>query len=285
MKPETFYLLLILPSLFFILGVKLFPIGIVVLLSFYETTAKINFDKPVAFENYIGLLAEERFINNIKVTFIFVTETIIITLVLSLALALALQRSGKLYAGLRTLILTAWVIMGIAAATMWRLAFNYSAGAINGILYYMGFPRVDFMLSPVLALQAMIMTSVWRYTPFATILLWAGLKSIEKEYYESAKVDGANRFQQFRHITLPLLKPTLIVLLLLLTIYSFYATEIPLALTEGGPFLSTETLSLRLYREAFEYFAWGRASALSMFLFMFNLIAGLSYLKILMRRR
>jgi ABC-type sugar transport system permease subunit len=282
---SKFYLLLILPTFFLIFGVKLFPISIIVLLSFYETTARISFDKPVGLENFISLLVEDRFLNNLRVTLIFVAETVIITLALSVALALALQRGGKLSSLARTLILLAWVIMGIAAAMMWRLAFDFFAGAINGILYFMGFPKVNLLLSPISALQAMIVTAVWRYTPFATILLWAGLKSIEREYYESAKVDGASRLQQFRYITLPLLKTTLLTVLLLLTIYSFYATEIPLALTGGGPFLSTETLSLRLYREAFEYFAWGRASAISIFLFALNLVIGLGYIRIYRGRR
>jgi len=151
----------------------------------------------------------------------------------------------------------------IVVAIGWRLLYDTSYGVINGALAAIGVSAVPWLSSPKLALISLVLVDVWQWTPFVFLILLAGLAALPEEPYEAARIDGAGPWRQFRDITLPLLKPAILVALLLRTMDSLRLFDNVYILTRGGPGNSTETLSYFIYRTAFENFDLGYASAIS----------------------
>jgi multiple sugar transport system permease protein len=171
------------------------------------------------------------------------------------------------------------VVVGI----VWRLMLNPNFGAINGTLKGFGI-NTDALLwtaSPRLALFAVIMVDVWQWTPFMFLVLLAGLQAIPQEPYEAALVDGSSTWQTFRHVTLPLLKPAILIALLLRTMDLLRVFDQIFILTEGGPAFATETISLYIYRAAFRFSDFGYAAAMSFVLLILTNIVSLFYIRLL----
>jgi multiple sugar transport system permease protein len=163
---------------------------------------------------------------------------------------------------------------------------NPSFGAINGTLKGAGF-GTDALLwtaSPGLALLSVIMVDVWQWTPFMFLVLLAGLQAIPQEPYEAALVDGSSRWQTFRHVTLPLLKPAILIALLLRTMDLLRVFDQIFILTEGGPGFATETISLYIYRAAFRFSDFGYAVAMSFVLLLVTNIISLVYIRLLQQQ-
>lgn len=181
---------------------------------------------------------------------------------LGLALALAAHALG-LRSGWRAVLLLPMLLSPIVVAIGWRLLYDTSFGVINGVLAPLGVPPVPWLSSPRLALVSLVLVDVWQWTPFVFLILLAGLAALPEEPYEAARIDGASSWRQFRDITLPLLKPAILIALLLRTMDSLRLFDNVYILTRGGPGNATETLSYFIYRTAFESFDLGYASAIS----------------------
>ncbi len=159
--------------------------------------------------------------------------------------------------------------------------WHYNLGLINGALSWVGLEPVRWLSTPELALFAVIITEVWRNTPFMTIILVAGLISLPVEPYESATIDGASAWQRFKWITMPFLIPTITVGLLLQTVFAIRVFGIVFTLTGGGPGNATLPLGILLYRQTFRYFQGGYSAALAIVMLVVGLVVSFGYLSLL----
>ena len=153
------------------------------------------------------------------------------------------------------------LICGVALAVAWQLMYNPNYGVFNMVLGGLGLPIQNWLGDPNLTVYALILIETWQCTPFVMILTLAGFQSIGPEYYEAAAIDGANRFQSLRYVTIPLMKNVLLSVLIMRIIDAFKVFEKPKILTDGGPQQTTETINLLVYKTSFEQWDFGYGSA------------------------
>ena len=158
------------------------------------------------------------------------------------------------------------VMPAVVNAVVWTFMYHQD-GVVNTILGWFGLDPIPWLRSSRWALWAVILIGIWRATPYYMVIFLAGLQAIPQRYYEAAQIDGASSWNQFRHITLPLLKPTTLLVMVMSVIVAMKVFAVPLIMTGGGPADSTRVLPLFIYQTAFEFFKMGRAAAMSVFLF------------------
>ena len=249
------------------------PLSFSLYLSFRGWTAarSITGGDFVGFENYAYLLGDPAFIQSLILTNILTVVTVFFEVLLGLCIALALNREIPFVQVARTILIMPMMMTPIVAAMCWKLLFDPQYGLIN---YLLGTEHVwlgDRYLAPI----AISLVNVWQSTPYVALLLLAGLRSIPSDPYEAAAIDGANRWQQFWHITLPALQPTLLVAILLRTIFEFRTFENVYVMTGGGPGGATNVMSIFTYMLTFIQFDFtlGAASSWLMLLSSFVLCA------------
>ena len=234
----------------------------------------------IGLENYVTVLGDAEFRSAFGRSLIWAVGGALVQTVLAFATALALNQAfrGRRFA--RTWIILSWIIPTIVIAILWRWMLNASYGVVNFFVTTLGISEapIDFLGSPKWALPTVIMINAWRWFPFLALLILAGLQSIPGEVYEAAKVDGANATQRFFNITMPQLQPVLYVVGLIGTLWAFQIFDVIWLLTQGGPSGTTQTLPVMIYDRAFNGFAMGEASAISVLLCAFLLIFSVLYI-------
>ncbi len=232
-------------------------------------------------ENYATVLGDPEFRSAFGRSLIWAVGGAVVQTILAFAAALALNKAfrGRRFA--RTWIILSWIIPTIVIAILWRWMLNASYGIVNYFVVTLGISDtpIDFLGSPEWALPTVILINAWRWFPFLALLILAGLQSIPNEYYEAARVDGANATQRFFRITMPLLQPVLYVVGLIGTLWAFQIFDVIWLLTQGGPSGTTQTLPVLIYDRAFNGFAMGEASAISVLLCVFLLIFSVLYIR------
>jgi multiple sugar transport system permease protein len=238
------------------------------------------------FGNFTRLFADDLFRSALLHTFSYAALALTFEFLLGLGLALLLDRPLKGRGAFRALLLVPMMLPPVVVGVVWRLMLNPSFGAINGTLKGAGVETESLMwtASPSLAFASVVAVDVWQWTPFMFLVLLAGLQAIPREPYEAAMIDGASAWQTFTHITLPLLKPAILIALLLRTIDLLRVFDQIFILTEGGPAFATETVSLYIYRTAFRFFDFGYAAAMSFALLVLTNIISIGYIKLLQRQ-
>jgi multiple sugar transport system permease protein len=235
----------------------------------------------IGLENYATVLGDAEFRSAFGRSLIWAVGGAVVQTVLAFATALALNQAfrGRRFA--RTWIILSWIIPTIVIAILWRWMLNASYGIVNFFVTTVGISEtpIDFLGSPKWALPTVIMINAWRWFPFLALLILAGLQSIPGELYEAAKVDGANATQRFFNITMPQLQPVLYVVGLIGTLWAFQIFDVIWLLTQGGPSGATQTLPVMIYDRAFNGFAMGEASAISVLLCAFLLIFSVLYIR------
>jgi len=215
-------------------------------------------------KNYYSLITSDVFWQSIKTTIIYVFSTVLFTCVLGFLLAILLNRriyGKKVILSLFVLPITATpVVVGL----IWKFMLNGDIGIINYFLGLLKIPQINWLSSPVTALISVITVDVWQWTPFCMIFLFAGLQNLSNEFVEAARIDGANKFQIFRHVTFPQLLPITMVVVLLRLMDSFKMFDIIYIMTEGGPGRATETINILAYKIGFRYFDYTKMAALGM---------------------
>ena len=207
-------------------------------------------------------------------------------LVLGLLVALALHR-GVLrelpgVSLVRVIILCSWIVPGVASGIVWQLMFNEASyGFLNALLKMIGLPPVAWLSDPDIAIWSAVIANVWRGTAFSMILLYAGLLVIPRSLYEAASVDGATPLKQFWYITLPQLRPILLVNTILISIFTLNTFDLILPLTGGGPGRATEVLALYAYNTIFRNFDLSNGAVLAVILLLISLIFTLLYVRLL----
>ncbi|HEX5706500.1 MAG TPA: sugar ABC transporter permease [Pyrinomonadaceae bacterium] len=237
-------------------------------------------------ENFTRLATDEFFHDALRHTLLYATAALTLEFLLGLALALLLNREMRGRGIFRAALLVPLMLPPVVVGVVWRLMLNPNFGAINGTLRGFGLDteQLTWTASPRLALMSVIAVDVWQWTPFMFLVLLAGLQAIPQEPYEAARVDGASRWQTFRHVTLPLLRPAILVALLLRTMDLLRVFDQIFILTEGGPGFATETVSLYIYRTAFRFGDFGYAAAMSFVLLVLTNAVSLVYIRLLQRR-
>jgi multiple sugar transport system permease protein len=212
----------------------------------------------------------------LRVTFTFVISAIAIEFSLGMGLALLLNRHLRGKGFIRSMILLPMMCTNVVIGLTWRLLFNYQFGIINFYLTQLHLSPVNWLSEPNLAMISVIIVDVWNTTSFVALLLLAGLQSLPEEPFEAARIDGASSLQTFGYITLPLLRPSILVALLWRMIDTFRIFDVVWLLTAGGPAHATETVSIYIYNYGFKSFDLGYASAASYVMIIIMLVvAGL----------
>jgi multiple sugar transport system permease protein/alpha-1,4-digalacturonate transport system permease protein len=240
----------------------------------------------VGLDNFRELLDDANFWVALKNTFYYAAGHIPLTMVVALGLAMTLNRKIKGVSFFRTAAFFPYITSLVAVAVVWNMLFNPSLGPVNEFLGFLGVNNPPGWVSTTeWAMPAVIITSVWRDMGFYMILYLAGLQTIPEEYYEAARVDGANAWQRFWHVTLPCLRPTTFFVLVMVTIQSFKVFDLIVVMTEGGPGRATLVLSQLIYREGIREGRFGYSSAIAFSLFLIVLVVTVFQFRLNERRR
>ena len=237
----------------------------------------------VGLQNFREAFADARVWNGLRMTFYFTALAVPIQLVLGLAIALLFNREFPGKGLVRTITLLPMVATPVAIALIWALMFNPNLGVLNYFLEAFGLPRSLWVADTRLVIPSLVLVDVWEWTPFIALILLAALQGVSPEYYEAARIDGANALQNFWHITLPSIRSAIIVALILRSIDALKTFDIIYVITQGGPGIASETLNVYAFKSGFEFFRAGYAAALLIVL-MF-VVLGVSILFNLLRRR
>jgi multiple sugar transport system permease protein len=222
----------------------------------------------VGIQNYEQLLLEDPLFRRILLnTGYYVVGTVPAGIVLSLLLALALNSSIRGITFFRAVFFVPVITSAVAVAMIWRWLFNSDYGLINVGLFALGLPGIPWLSSSAWAMPAVILMATWKHLGYNMVIYLAGLQGIPPSLYEAASIDGANARTRFRHITLPLLAPTTFFILVISMITSFQVFDLAFILTGGGPGVSTNTIVMYVYNQAFQFFHMGYAAAVAWVLF------------------
>lgn len=235
----------------------------------------------IGLENFANLLDDSRFWNSLKNTAVYTIGVVPGQLILALIFALILNQKLRGRTIFRALFFLPVLVSFAVEAIIWRFLLDPDIGFIGYYSSLLGLPRIEWLRSPDSAMAAVVLISIWRWFGFNLVILLAGLQGIPGTYYEASKVDGANGWQQFWSITLPLLRPSLLFALVNAIIASLQAFDQIYVLTRGGPLFSTETIVAYIYRQGFTNLDMGFASAAALVLFGIIFVVTLAQLKLL----
>jgi ABC-type sugar transport system permease subunit len=277
---------LLLPAFLAVFGVIVYPMFRTLLISMFEVKSAVATDTPfVGFDNYVEALTSSGFWAAMGRTLYFTIVSTGIELVFGLAIAWLLNARIRGRWLLRALVVLPWALPTIVNAAMWKGIYNAQYGALNGLLSQLGL--IDeyqaWLADPFTALNFLIIADAWKTTPLVAFFLLAGLTAIPGELYEAARVDRASWWRTFRSVTLPLLAPSIALVLVLRTVEAVKVFDIVYAMTRGGPANGTQTISYYTYVTAFSEQNYGLGSAISYLIVIVILVLSALYLRLLRR--
>jgi multiple sugar transport system permease protein len=278
--------MLIAPSILIFCMVIVYPLVSAIYLSLftiYTPSLRGNF---VGFENYTTLLQTHEFWRSLWNTFVWTICTLTLQIIFGVGLALVLHQNMMFRALARSLILFPYFVSTVVAVLVWRWLFNDLYGILNHTMMWIGLINMplDYLGTMPNAMISVILVGAWKYFPFVVIAVLARLQTIPEHLYEAAKIDGAGPISRFFDVTLPQLRDVLVVVILLRAIWDFKEFDLIFLLTGGGPIISTQTLPLMVYKEAFGLNDMGRASAVAVTMMLVMLVFMLLYLRITARK-
>ncbi|MDI3310400.1 MAG: sugar ABC transporter permease [Thermoanaerobacterium sp.] len=284
LSEATLGYILVAPALLCIIAIALYPVLNTFKLSLYYMKLQLpGLTHFVGLQNYNTLFSDSRFWSATLNTVFFTVVSVALELVLGMVMALLMNKKFKGTGLVRAAVLIPWAIPTVISALMWKFIYNDQFGVLNDILMKIGLisSYKAWLGNPSSAMSAAIFADVWKTAPFMALLLLAGLQNISQDLYEAAKVDGAGSIRQFFRITLPLLKPTILVALIFRTLDAFRVFDLIFVMTGGGPGNSTETLSIYAYKTLFRNLDFGIGSAIAVIIFIFVFIFAMFYIKLL----
>jgi multiple sugar transport system permease protein len=277
-KEEWTGYLFIMPNMVGLIGLTLLPILFSVMLSFTEWSFLGGFDaiKWVGLDNYMAMLNDDWFLRSLRNNLIYVVVTVPLIMVIALPTALILNNQVYLKKIIRMMIFMPYVTSVVAISVVWGLLYRPSEGVINSFLRGVGISDPPgWISSTTWALPAVIIIGAWGLIGYTMVLYLAGLQGIPKDLYEASEVDGAGKWTQLLHITVPMLRPTTFFIVITLVITTFQVFGTIYMLTQGGPAVSTSMLSYYIYISAFNFYKFGYASAMAWILFLILLLVTL----------
>lgn len=288
LSAEGAYLLMLAPLLIFVIIVAIYPLAFSIFISFfkYRLTDPDQTKTLIGIANYQQAFKDPIVVGSLKTTMKFVVGTVVLELALGLGLALLFSAETRFMRFTRSFLLLPMALPPLVVALVFKALYNTEFGVIPYYLKQMNIDVGRGLLAELsTALPAVMLVDIWQWTPLIMFIFLAGIKSLPTEPYEAAIVDGASRWQSFIHITLPLLKPTLLVALLLRTMQSFKVFDIIYATTAGGPGTSTTVLNFQIYKVGLTFFNMGYAAALANILLFIVAILSVFYVMTLERQQ
>lgn len=279
------YLYFIAAPILVVVGFTLYP----ALYGIYISLTNLHFGyqgwKFVGFDNYVRLFTWAPLGQVALNTVVFVGSVVVLQITIGLGIATLLNQRIFGNRVMRGIAILPWVIPAVIIGLLFQQLFSGSRlGIVNNLISYLGFKSHAWLSNPAEAMIIMILALVWRGVPLSIILQLGGLQTIPRELYEAARIDGASRWQQFRFITLPSLKPILMINLIMATSGTLNHLDIPLSLTNGGPGRATEVISVTLYNQGFKLLDAGYAATFATVLLVINLMLSIGYLMLLKKR-
>lgn len=279
---------LLLPSMIVLAVLLLYPIARAFLTSLgrhvlFRPQATRAF---IGLDNYVYILSDPRTWHSLYLAALYSVVVVGGSMLIGLVTALAVRRPFGGRAIYRMAIIIPWVVPPVATSLVWSWMLDYQFGVANHLLQALHLISrpVGWLTTTQWAMPSMFLVGIWKMYPIASVMLLAGLQSIPDELYEAAKIDGANRFEGFRYVTLPGLKPVSGALALLLTLWSFRAFTYIYIMTGGGPSQATETAVVLVYLQAFKFFDFGVASALGIVMLLILVVFTIVYMRLVYER-
>jgi multiple sugar transport system permease protein len=281
-----FHYVAILPALLATASVILVPLAYSFGISFYHYVLtdprNIRFD---GLANYAHALSDPSFVNSLRVTAIYALGTVVFELVLGMAAAVLVNRLRWGQGVVRTAMLVPIFMTPAVAAFMWRFLLHPELGIVDYLLSQTGLGRPVWLGDPKLALISVMAVDIWRSTPFMFLVFLAGMQTLPAELFEAAAVDGASAWQRFTRLTLPLLRPLILVALVIRGMDTLREFDTLFIMTGGGPGGATETIALATYRYSFRNYDMGLGSAVSYIIFGVVFVLSLFFVRQLQRSR
>jgi len=284
-KYDNVGIFFVLPALLYMIIFVGYPIISNFILSFQDVTVKTllsDVKEFVGLRNYIELFKQDNILTtSLWNTLIFTVACLVFQFIIGFALAVFFNKKFAISKPIRGLLMMPWMIPITVTGLIFKFMFGTDVGIINYFLKGLGLitENIDWLTNTATAMPAVIFANIWIGIPFNMILISTGLSTIPTELYESASIDGANKFQAFRKITLPLLRPTIESVLILGFIYTFKVYDLVYVMTSGGPVNSTQMLSTYSYKLSFEMFKYSKGAAVANILFVILFFVSLFYLK------
>ena len=276
--------LFVIPITLYLIFFFLYPVVYEIYISFFD----FSLGSPKTFvglQNYVFMAHDEQFLHSLVTTVIFVVSAVSAELVLGLGMALLLNHESRIMGIIRTAILIPTVFTPLVAGLVWKALYHPDLGVISYYLRLLGIPiGRGLTVERSTALFSVILVDIWEWSPLVAIIILAGLKNLPKEPYEAAAIDGASSSQMFRYVTLPLLRPVIVVALLIRSLDALKVFDIIWAITGGGPGTATTVANLRIFQVGVQQLRVGYASALSNVLLVISVLAGVFFIRALYSR-
>jgi multiple sugar transport system permease protein len=278
--------LLLAPSMVIMLGITLWPVIWTLFLSFFNAPSGLNQARTfVGLGNYINMLTDQTFWETIWRTLYFTVVSVGLELGLGLAVAQLIHSKPWGWKFLRFSLIIPWAVPTIVNGAMWRWIYSADFGALNGLLMALGLIKhyIPWLTLTNMAMNLVIVADVWHTMPFVALVLQAALATLPEDLDEAAAVDGANAWQRFWHIRVPLLRPAILVALIVRTVDAFRVFDIVYIITAGGPAYKTLTITYLTYLNSFTFGKQGTGAALSFLISAVTITMALIYIRLLYR--
>ena len=278
-------LALVAPAALLLALVVVYPVYDLIKTSFYALKLSEGPADPrwVGLANFAQAMRDATMWESVRTTLVIIVTTVPGALVAGLGLALLANRAVHAKWLMRLAMLMPWMLPLVFTGLLFRWFFDYKLGIVNDVLGRFGMAAPQWLSSPNLATAAIVVAIVWKTSSFVAMVLLAGLQSIPRSLYEAAEIDGASQWRQFLEITLPMLRPAIVVALVFRTITAIQTFDIPYAMTGGGPGNSTETLAMYIQKTSIDFLDFGYGSALATLMFVVSMAATSFYLKYIYR--
>lgn len=270
------------PALIVVFAMLIFPVAFTIYLSFHKWSAGIAPPRFIGLDNFLEMAVDDRFWNGLKRTLIFVTVAVGSQTLLGLLTALVFHQRFRGRGLARSFFMFPLVATPAAMALVWKMMFDPTIGVLSYLLSSVGLPSPLWTASKNTALLSLTLVDTWQWTPLVMIIVLAGLAALPEELYEAAQVDGASAWSSFWHITLPLLRPTIMVAVMFRLIDAIKTFDIIIVITSGGPGYASETINIYAFKETLNNLHLGYGSSLLVVLGI--LVFGVSFLLSRIRR-
>lgn len=257
-----------------------FPVLFSIILTFH----KWNIISPMEFtglNNYIRLFKDTIFLKSISNTLIFLVIHIPLQIIVALFIAEILNQNIKFKGFYRSAFFLPVIVSGVVVTMLWQQLYGFDSGLLNRLLTSVGLPKIGWLIDPAMAMPSIAIMATWKNVGLYIILFLVGLQTVPRHYYEAAELEGANHWQKFFKITLPMINPTIFMVVILSTIGGFSLFIEPYIMTGGGPLNSTISAVLYIYKQGFFYYHMGYATTLGLFFAMLILLVVVTQKKFL----
>ncbi|MFS8124848.1 sugar ABC transporter permease [Rhizobium sp. BR 250] len=272
----------VIPALVVISAVIVFPWVFTLWMSAHRWTLGQE-QSFIGFENYIRLASDFRFWESLWHTLVYTVLSVVAPLILGTLAALVFDAQFPLRGFLRGVFVMPMMATPVAIALVWTMMFHPQLGVLNYLLSLIGIGPLEWIYNQSTVIPSLVLVETWQWTPLVMLIVLGGLAAVPREPYESAEIDGANAWQKFRYLTMPMIAPFLMIAVIIRSIDAVKSFDIIYAMTQGGPGTASETINIYLYNTAFSYYDIGYGSAMAVVFFI--IIVALSFVLLMVRQR